>query len=375
MKDKWFIAEHVKGFGPFSLDQLRALAALNVLRPSDRVWQDGEPDSDFAATVDGIWTTGSVPGTVPPQQDALPKVVWLLGIGIWIVAAAMACYALSGRMLASSLTSLHMVPTSVTTTGQQAQKQATVEPQKPTSGVTVDSISKTGERETGNVAQEDTNPLSDVGEGKTTATPQRSESHEAVDVIPKTGRTKGDSSPRQRTVDLLSLVREAKTGTVDDNGLTLGPSEPSTGWFEFPYDPPEEYDLEFTYTRRDEAGKFCDFVVIFPKGGVGYSCAIRRRAEVEWGRDVGVGFFHNDDRILLELLPKTLQQCRTFTILLQVRTEGAKILVNGELSSSTNGYVDLAKAEEKRRLAFHPGPYRTVIHAAQVKEVSGSSTP
>ena len=85
------------------------------------------------------------------------------------------------------------------------------------------------------------------------------------------------------TVNLLSLLDKDR---LNNGELVLGPVEKAE-WFRFPYQPPEEYDFETTFTRSFEKGILQDFIVLLPIGDRFYQWVMRRKREGE----VGVGFF------------------------------------------------------------------------------------
>jgi hypothetical protein len=173
----------------------------------------------------------------------------------------------------------------------------------------------------------------------------------------------------QRVVNLLSLLPANRKRR---GGLLLGPALlDKTGSFYFPYDPPEEYDFEFSYTRGDERGKggdtFVDFNVFLPRDGRQY-CLVMRR---EQAGDLRVGFYYSDRARRLTNLPSEMARLHKFTVLLQVRTVDVKYFVNGELQMTAK-CVDLVLSEKGGQLGFQlSGGSTAVIHTAQVREVTG----
>lgn len=168
------------------------------------------------------------------------------------------------------------------------------------------------------------------------------------------------------SVDLLALMAKRAKNRMTRDGFVVGPSGRSTDWFVFPYEPPDEYDLELTYTRSDEPGKFQDFIVIVPREGKSYSWAIRFRPDGV----VGTGFMRANGPWFQATLTPKQKQARKLTIQLRVRKEGVKVFLNGDPLSSTIGYAEFEKGE-RNEIAVHPGPYKTVIQSVQVREVSG----
>ena len=60
MNDAWFIAEGGKGFGPFSLKQLRQMALGGVLSESDLLWKQHDTESRPASAVKGVFDVATI---------------------------------------------------------------------------------------------------------------------------------------------------------------------------------------------------------------------------------------------------------------------------------------------------------------------------
>ena len=168
-------------------------------------------------------------------------------------------------------------------------------------------------------------------------------------------------------MNLLSLLGKDK---LNNGELVLGPVEKAE-WFRFPYQPPEEYDFETTFTRSFEKGILQDFIDILPIGDRFYQWVMRRKREGE----VGVGFFRADKTPWVqEWLPPISALKRKFTVRIQLRKEGVTCFVNGKMLVKTSGLSELfGPAAEKRPVAFllGTGPNRVVVHSAEVREITG----
>jgi tetratricopeptide (TPR) repeat protein len=71
--DEWYFARSEKRVGPYSLADLKRLAAAKILQPTDMVWQQGAPKWVVASALDGLFSTqgshsqGAVPATNVPD--------------------------------------------------------------------------------------------------------------------------------------------------------------------------------------------------------------------------------------------------------------------------------------------------------------------
>ena len=92
----------------------------------------------------------------------------------------------------------------------------------------------------------------------------------------------------------------------------------------FPYQPPEEYDLGFIFTRTDASPtKPNDFIVMLPLAGRSYAYCMRGKKD----GTVSLGFFTEkgkDSKFELAVLPAGQEANQKHTMLLTVRKDGVK---------------------------------------------------
>jgi hypothetical protein len=71
MANRWYFARDSKTYGPYSVGQLRGLAATGQLRPRDSVWKEGMENRVLAARVKDLFSAAQLHPPAPPA-DATP---------------------------------------------------------------------------------------------------------------------------------------------------------------------------------------------------------------------------------------------------------------------------------------------------------------
>ena len=164
-------------------------------------------------------------------------------------------------------------------------------------------------------------------------------------------------------VDLLAVM-PAKN--KDARGLLLMPARSTRDFVSIPYAVPKEYDLKLIYTRSDEVGKFQDFIVVLPRGNESVSWCIRYRPDGV----IGIGFQRQNKPWFQGTLSPQARNAKQLTILLQVRNQEIRSLVNGELVATLRGEGHGDEFHPGTQFQLHPGPYRTSIHSIRLLEVT-----
>jgi DNA-directed RNA polymerase subunit M/transcription elongation factor TFIIS len=75
MADQWYFSWDNQGFGPFSEVQLKELADLGRLQPSDTVWKEGVDKGVLASKIDRLFPESSMPDHGAHQRKKLDP--WL----------------------------------------------------------------------------------------------------------------------------------------------------------------------------------------------------------------------------------------------------------------------------------------------------------
>jgi hypothetical protein len=73
MATEWFYTKGDEEIGPVASKELKRMAGIGVLQPSDRIWKEGMPEWVPASTVTGLFPETPVP-TAPQATPSLPPV-------------------------------------------------------------------------------------------------------------------------------------------------------------------------------------------------------------------------------------------------------------------------------------------------------------
>jgi hypothetical protein len=172
---------------------------------------------------------------------------------------------------------------------------------------------------------------------------------------------------RATKIDLLPLVSKAK---LKAEGLASGKARHATSDVVFPYQPPEEYDLEFTFTRTEVSPpKQNDFIVLLPLAGRSYAYCMRGKKD----GTVSLGFFSEkgrDSKLELAELPASKHAGQKYTVLLEVRKDGVKGQLDGKQVFTQEGYGGLTAGESKK-VRIITSNNCTALHTMQVREITG----
>jgi tRNA A-37 threonylcarbamoyl transferase component Bud32 len=142
--------------------------------------------------------------------------------------------------------------------------------------------------------------------------------------------------PWKKAVQILPTIQLAKdvvSGTWAWEGDALVTSKGSPARVQFPYHPPEEYDVRVTFVRQ--RANYC-VNLILTKSGQPFTLVMENRGVFGFERIRGADFQQNST---VRRLDRPLQPGTAYTVLVEVRETGVKTYMEGEPISELKTYA------------------------------------
>ncbi|MCY2990540.1 MAG: hypothetical protein NTY19_22080 [Planctomycetota bacterium] len=179
--------------------------------------------------------------------------------------------------------------------------------------------------------------------------------------------TRPSAVSQSQQIDLLSLLPDSERG---NQGFSLTDKDKLL----FPYEPPAEYDLEFTFTRGDgpdanrKSGRG-DVMIFLPVGGQSPVLCFR------YGKNesIEVFFFPKDQgkKILANLPPGPMIWPSKHTVLVEVRHSEIRGNLDGKRLFAVEEFAGLHSGSSTQLGFFLSPGCRASLHQVQVREVMG----